>query len=72
MLLGRHWAASTVQADNCFQYPEAKERGSLIGTVSTARDMMQIVDALEADKKLRYWGKYGFSLEWASGELTCI
>ena len=36
---------------------EAKSIGELVGTAFTARDMMQIVDALGGDGLLRYWGK---------------
>lgn len=35
-----------------------KEIGGLVGTSFVARDMMQIVDALKEDGKLRYWGEY--------------
>ena len=31
--------------------------GDLVGTAFVARDMMQIVDALNEDGLLRYWGK---------------
>ena len=31
--------------------------GELVGTPFVARDMMKIVDALNEDGKLRYWGK---------------
>jgi hypothetical protein len=45
-----------VFADTC--YAANSNTGSLIGTAFTARDMMQIVDALGGDGLLRYWGKH--------------
>lgn len=59
VMLGRIWAASTVGADACFTNTESKERGSMINTPFSARDMMQIVDAVEEDGLLRYWGEKG-------------
>ncbi|KAI1120904.1 TAP-like protein-domain-containing protein [Nemania abortiva] len=57
---GLLWAAGKNYADACAEYPEAKERAPLISTAFTARDAMQIVDAVEEDKLLRYWGlSYG-------------
>ncbi|KAF5004614.1 hypothetical protein FDECE_8889 [Fusarium decemcellulare] len=52
------WEAMTTLADTC--YETEQEHGRLIGTAFTARDMMKIVDALDEDGKLRYWGiSYG-------------
>jgi len=31
--------------------------GGLVGTAFVARDMMRVVDALDEDSLLRYWGK---------------
>ncbi|KAI0100677.1 TAP-like protein-domain-containing protein [Nemania sp. FL0031] len=57
---GSIWAAGKNYADACAEYPEAQERAPLINTAFTARDAMQIVDAVEEDKLLRYWGlSYG-------------
>ncbi|KAI1746787.1 TAP-like protein-domain-containing protein [Xylaria castorea] len=60
---GQLWAAGKNYADACAEYPEAQERAPLIGTSFTARDAMQIVDAIEEDGLLRYWGlSYGTDL----------
>ncbi|KAI3332448.1 hypothetical protein HD806DRAFT_480591 [Xylariaceae sp. AK1471] len=57
------WAAGKNYADACAEYPEAQERGPLIDSSFTARDAMQIVDAVEEDGLLRYWGlSYGTAL----------
>lgn len=57
------WAAGKNHADACAEYPEARERAPLISTAFTARDAMQIVDAVESDGLLRYWGlSYGTDL----------
>lgn len=56
-VMGRNWAAMGIIAQTCYDRPESKARGSFIGNAFTARDVMQIVDALEEDKLLRYWGK---------------
>ncbi|KAL8794631.1 MAG: hypothetical protein Q9195_002827 [Heterodermia aff. obscurata] len=56
--IGESWAAKTTIADSC--YEKNKHIGELIGTGFVARDMMQIVDALNEDGLLRYWGlSYG-------------
>ncbi|KAG5205921.1 Tap domain-containing protein [Trichophyton interdigitale] len=58
--LGRLWSTASIFADICDRYPESNQRGKLISTAFTARDLMQIVDALEEDGLLRYWGlSYG-------------
>ncbi|KAI0489474.1 TAP-like protein-domain-containing protein [Xylaria cf. heliscus] len=60
---GQIWAAGKNYASACAGYPEAQERAPLIGTSFTARDAMQIVDAVEDDGLLRYWGlSYGTDL----------
>ncbi|KAI1364635.1 TAP-like protein-domain-containing protein [Xylaria arbuscula] len=60
---GASWAGGKNYADACAQYPEAQKRGPLISSAFTARDAMQIVDALEEDGLLRYWGfSYGTDL----------
>ncbi|KAK2816028.1 hypothetical protein FQN49_008054, partial [Arthroderma sp. PD_2] len=55
MPLGRLWSSSSIFTNTCGQYPEAKERGQLISTAFGARDLMEIVDAVEDDGLLRYW-----------------
>ncbi|KAM0438633.1 hypothetical protein ACHAPT_001386 [Fusarium lateritium] len=55
---GQNWATSQLFAEQC----ELKQNktGRFIGTSFVARDMMQIVDALDEDGMLRYWGmSYG-------------
>lgn len=52
--LGQVWAEAKNRADACAH--AQNETGSLIGTAFTARDIMQVVDALEEDGKLRWWG----------------
>jgi pimeloyl-ACP methyl ester carboxylesterase len=47
--------------DNCAELQ--KQNGSLIGTAFTARDAMQIVDAVQEDGLISYWGfSYGTAL----------
>ncbi|KAI1498500.1 TAP-like protein-domain-containing protein [Biscogniauxia marginata] len=55
--LGKVWAESKIISDNC--YSQLKDIGGLVGMAYTARDMMQIVDALDEDGMLRYWGVSG-------------
>ncbi|KAF2972961.1 hypothetical protein GQX73_g478 [Xylaria multiplex] len=60
---GVAWAAGKNYADACAEYPEAQKKGPLISSAFTARDAMQIVDAVEEDGLLRYWGlSYGTDL----------
>ncbi|KAK7427379.1 hypothetical protein QQZ08_006148 [Neonectria magnoliae] len=55
---GEMWEDITALAEAC--YESQKKYGRFIGTPFTARDMMKIVDALDEDGKLRYWGiSYG-------------
>ncbi|KAK1974711.1 TAP-like protein-domain-containing protein [Colletotrichum cereale] len=57
---GHQWASATAWANTCYLNPESRETGSLIGTAYTVRDMMKVVDALEEDGLLRYFGtSYG-------------
>ncbi|KAI1632067.1 TAP-like protein-domain-containing protein [Biscogniauxia mediterranea] len=55
--LGKVWAEAKVIADNCYSRQNAT--GGLVGMAYVARDMMQIVDALDEDGMLRYWGISG-------------
>jgi len=56
--LGTMWAKATLFAANCGAV--MNETGQYIGTAFTARDIMQVVDAIEPDGMLRYWGvSYG-------------
>ncbi|KAF4454306.1 Tripeptidyl aminopeptidase [Fusarium albosuccineum] len=52
------WQEMGQYADTC--YEKQRETGHYIGTAAVARDMLSIVDALNEDGKLRYWGiSYG-------------
>lgn len=53
--LGELWAYATLFANDCFE--NAKEIGSFMGTAFTARDLLSVVDALDEDGMLRFWGK---------------
>lgn len=56
---GELWANRGMYTSVCNETIEGDE-GELIGTAFVARDMMQIVDALDEDGMLRYWGfSYG-------------
>lgn len=52
--VGRLWATGNILADDC--YANGKDVGDLIGFAFTARDYMRVVDALEEDGLLRYYG----------------
>ncbi|OGM42313.1 proteinase [Aspergillus bombycis] len=59
MALGRLWAGSELFANFCAE-GELKENGQYMSTAFTARDLMQIVDAVTDDGLLKYWGfSYG-------------
>jgi hypothetical protein len=53
--LRRLWAQGAINSDLCFQKSNAT--GSLIGTAFVARDLISVVDALDGDGMLRYWGE---------------
>lgn len=55
------WDEAGYIAGNCSE--KVSDIGGLVGMAFTARDMMQIVDALGEDGKLRYWGKSKISIE---------
>jgi glycogen debranching enzyme len=52
--VGMLWARGTIDGEQCVA--NASRVGSVLTTAFVARDMMQIVDALEEDGLLRYWG----------------
>ena len=58
MPLGRLWSSASMLGEYCYQYPDSKKKGELLSTAFTARDIMQIVDAVEDDGLLRYWGTF--------------
>ncbi|KEF52561.1 uncharacterized protein A1O9_11404 [Exophiala aquamarina CBS 119918] len=59
--LGRLWSRGSIDASLCLE--NANETGALISTAFVARDLISIVDALEEDGMLRYWGfSYGTTL----------
>lgn len=52
--MGELWANTGAWGNIC----EANDDiGEYVGTAFVARDLMQVVDALDEDGKLRYWGK---------------
>jgi hypothetical protein len=51
---GQLWATGGVLAESC--YARQQKIGSFIGTTFVARDIMQIVDALDQGDKLNYYG----------------
>lgn len=53
--LGRLWTQGAINSGLCFQKSNAT--GSLIGTAFVARDLISVVDALDEDGMLRYWGE---------------
>jgi hypothetical protein len=53
--LGRLWTQGAINSELCFQKSNAT--GSFIGTAFVARDLISVVDALDGDGMLRYWGK---------------
>lgn len=53
--LGDIWAYSGVIANACGE--RLKDLGGLVGTAFAVRDMMQVVDALDEDGLLRFWGE---------------
>ncbi|KAF3762102.1 hypothetical protein M406DRAFT_53336, partial [Cryphonectria parasitica EP155] len=55
------WARAGVDASHCYQ--NAQVNGSLVSTAFTARDLINIAEALDDDGMLRYWGfSYGTTL----------
>ncbi|KAH6658265.1 TAP-like protein-domain-containing protein [Truncatella angustata] len=57
-VIGQLWASSKVLANICHE--RAQNISGLIGTAFVARDLMQVVDAIEEDGLLRFWGfSYG-------------
>ena len=59
--IGGQWAIASTIAKSCLK--NAKDVGELLGTGYVARDMMQIVEALQEDGLLRFWGfSYGTAL----------
>jgi len=57
------WAEAGGYIQACARNETAAEMAGLVGTAFVARDLMQVVDALDEDGKLRYWGSsYGTTL----------
>ncbi|KAL4909923.1 hypothetical protein BDW74DRAFT_173401 [Aspergillus multicolor] len=58
---GELWSQETVDAEACFV--TGNKNGSVMTTAFVARDLISVVDALEEDGLLRYWGlSYGTTL----------
>lgn len=51
---GEIWAYSKIFSDNCAALQN--KTGNFLGTAFVARDMMQVVDALDEDGMIRYLG----------------
>lgn len=56
--LNEIWANTGAFANRCGE--ARKDIGELVGTAFVARDMLQIVDALDEDGLLRFWGMICF------------
>lgn len=56
--LNEIWANTGAFASRCGE--AGKDIGEFVGTAFVARDMMQIVDALDEDGLLRFWGMIRF------------
>jgi pimeloyl-ACP methyl ester carboxylesterase len=58
---GATWAVATLDAQVCLE--SEADTGRFLGTAYVARDLIRVVDALEEDGMLRYWGfSYGTTL----------
>jgi hypothetical protein len=53
--LGRLWAATEVFSERCMR--TQADIMPFVGTASVARDLMRVVDAMEEDGMLRFWGQ---------------
>lgn len=56
--LGDAWANTGAFTSVCGK--ARKDIGELVGTAFVARDLMQVVDALDEDGLLRFWGEICF------------
>lgn len=54
--LGSLWATAQASANRCADFNRETKLGDKISTPTLARDMMSVVDALQEDGLLRYWG----------------
>lgn len=53
---GQDWALMKILAETCGI--AQNDTGRFVGTASTARDIVSVVDALGEDGLVRYWGEY--------------
>lgn len=58
--LGESWANAGAFTSICAE--AGKDIGELVGTAFVARDLMEVVDALDEDGLLRFWGEFRFRL----------
>lgn len=65
--LGANWANTKVVATTCKH--NGNHSGPYIGTAYVARDLIEVVDALQEDGLLRYYGESGAELQSTSAEL---
>lgn len=52
---GAHWAQAGALASVCAE--NANVTGALLSSAFVARDLISVVDALQEDGMLRYWGE---------------
>lgn len=55
---GTGWAEASLFASKCNTSEQTSSVGEFVGTVFTARDIMQIVDALDQGPLLNYYGTH--------------
>lgn len=55
--LGWTWSLNKLFAGKCRE--ENGDKAELVGTDFVARDVMEIVDAVEEDGLLRFWSRFG-------------
>ncbi|KAL4928991.1 uncharacterized protein BDV17DRAFT_298302 [Aspergillus undulatus] len=59
-VLGKLWGVGKVVSNACYDYPGLRKNGSMLSTAFTARGLIHIVDAVQDDGLLRFWGvSYG-------------
>lgn len=66
--VGTLWARAAADAEACLEH--SAKNGSVITTAFVARDLISVVDALEEDGLLRYWGECFCSINTRSSMLT--
>ena len=68
--IGQAWASAEILSTQCnLSKPDI---GQLLGTAFVARDVVQIIEALEEDGLLRYWGKLFPNLRFSRSNLVSL